>query len=150
MRHIPPRDVVSRLSEDCHLLSRVYEVDLCRIGGCDPFIRLKLEPFASPCQVASSGGAGEGASFKAIPFQSGPAGRALNSPALAGGDVRCTHHHWNGARRDWGVSTLKSPPDHWILVRRTSTSARCQEDFRASIHVDWSLRACKIDRNPGK
>jgi hypothetical protein len=42
MRHIPPRDVVSRLPEDCHLLSRVYEVDLCRIGGCDPFIRLRL------------------------------------------------------------------------------------------------------------
>lgn len=89
----------------------------------------RTEPFASPCQVASSGGAGEGASFKTIPFQSGPAGSALNSPALVGGDLR-----W-----EWGVHPPleRSPPRLGRVdsVESSRSSDSRMMTFRVHLHV---------------
>ena len=61
--------------------------------------------------------AGDVASFEAIPFQSGPTGSALNSPAWRWGCSR----HWNGTRRE-SKAPLSSracrTPGSSILVRR--------------------------------
>lgn len=103
MRHIFSQEGVFRISVDSNVLGRVYRSlahlwlglirSVCwqRPGtGYRQMARREICHWSrNPSRaLALSGGTGGGASFKAIPFQTGPAGSPPNSPNWPGGDLR--------------------------------------------------------------